>query len=167
MKKIVLILALAVLSLTGQRLSAQTPYVGGSVTFAYSNYFQFDQHFFGGYEFNDKWAIGGGLGLNVVTHGNGHGIIGGFMAAYVRFTPWHNNLVYTDIKWRTEALLQDAVGVSGADIGFCGSLRFRVSNHIDIFTDFVPLGVRYSAGDTYPVIGILGNGCSLGMHYRF
>ena len=130
MKKIVLILALAVLSLTGQRLSAQTPYVGGSVTFAYSNYFQFDQHFFGGYEFNDRWAIGGGLGLNVVTHGNGHGIIGGFMAAYVRF-------------------------------------RFRVSNHIDIFTDFVPLGVRYSAGDTYPVIGILGNGCSLGMHYRF
>ena len=167
MKKIVLILALAVLSLTGQRLGAQTPYVGGSLTLAYADHFTFNQHFFGGYEFNDKWAVGGGLGLDVSTYGNGHGVVGGFMGAYVRFTPWHNNLLYTDIKWRTELLLQDSVGVSGADIGFVGSLRFRVTNHFDVFADFLPVGVRYSGGDTYPLIGILGNGCSLGVHYRF
>ena len=142
MKKIVLILALAVLSLTGQRLSAQTPYVGGSLTLAYVNHFTFNQHFFGGYEFNDKWAVGGGLGLDVSTYG-------------------------TDIKWRTELLLQDSVGVSGADIGFVGSLRFRVTNHFDVFADFLPVGVRYSGGDTYPLVGILGNGCSLGVLYRF
>ena len=71
MKKIVLILALAVLSLTGQRLGAQTPYVGGSLTLAYVDHFTFNQHFFGGYEFNDKWAVGGGLGLDVSTYGNG------------------------------------------------------------------------------------------------
>ena len=93
MKKIVLILALAVLSMTGQRLSAQTPYVGGSLTLAYVDYFKFDQHFYGGYEFNDKWAVGGGLGLDVSTYGNGHGVVGGFMGAYVRFTPWHNPAV--------------------------------------------------------------------------
>lgn len=167
MKKIVLILALAVLSLSGQRLSAQTPYVGGSLTLAYVDHFKFDQHFYGGYEFNDKWAVGGGLGLDVSTFGNGHGVIGGFLGAYVRFTPWHNDLVFADIKWRTELLLQDAVGVAAADIGFVGSLRFRINRHFDVFTDFIPVGVRYSGGDTYPLIGILGNGCSLGVHYRF
>ena len=91
----------------------------------------------------------------------------GPMCGSVRFTPWHNDLLYTDIKWRTELLLQDSVGVSGADIGFVGSLRFRVTNHFDVFADFLPVGVRYSGGDTYPLIGILGSGCSLGVLYRF
>ena len=167
MKKIVLILALAVLSLTGQRLGAQTPFVGGSLTLAYSDHFQFDQHFYGGYEFNDKWAVGGGLGLDVSTYGNGHGVVGGFMGAYVRFTPWHNNLLYTDIKWRTELLLQDAVGVAAADVGFVGSLRFRINRHFDVFADFIPVGVRFYDDEAFPLVGILGNGCSLGVHYRF
>lgn len=167
MKKIVLILSLAVLSLTGQRLSAQTPYVGGSLTLAYVDHFKFDQHFYGGYEFNDKWAVGGGLGLDAATYGNGHGVVGGFLAAYARFTPWHNDLLYADIKWRTELTLQDSVGVAGADLGFVGSLRFRINRHFDVFTDFVPLGVRFYDDETYPLVGILGNGCSLGVHYRF
>ena len=101
------------------------------------------------------------------TYGNGHGVVGGFMGAYVRFTPWHNNLLYTDIKWRTELLLQDAVGVAAADIGFVGSLRFRINRHFDVFADFIPVGVRFYDDETYPLIGILGNGCSLGVHYRF
>ena len=163
MKKVIILL---VLSMACLEISAQNPYIGGSVTLAYTGGFKSENHVFGGYEFNDKWAVGGGLGLDLSAYGS-NAVVGGLLAAYVRFTPWHNDFVYADVKWRTEVLLQDAVGVSGADIGLCGSLRFRVTKHIDVFTDFVPVGVRYSGGETYPLIGILGSGCSLGMHYRF
>lgn len=163
MKKVIFIL---VLSMACLKVSAQTPYIGGSVTLAYSNGFTSDTHAYGGYEFNDKWAIGGGIGLNLLSYGS-NTVAGGFLGVYVRYTPWHNDILYTDIKWRTETLLRDAVGVDGADMGFVGSLRFRINDHIDIFTDFIPVGVRYSDGETYPFIGILGSGCSLGLHYRF
>lgn len=167
MKKIVLIIALAVFSLTGRQLRAQTPYVGGSLTLAYSERFLFAPNFYGGYEFNDRWAVGGSLGLDASTYGNNHGTIAGFVGVNARFTPWHNDVLFVDIKWRTEVLLQAKVGIAAADLGFEGSLRFRVSEHIDIFTDFFPVGVRYSPDKTVPLIGILSSGCSIGMHYRF
>lgn len=152
------------LSLSCLKLSAQTPYVGGSLQAAYTTYFDFRPHFLGGYEFNDKWAIGGGVGLDLTATSNS-AYAAGFLAAYVRYTPWHNDYIFTDIKWRTEAILKD--GINGADLGLMGSLRFRVSDHIDIFTDFLPVGVRYSFDDATPLIGILSNGCTLGLHYRF
>ena len=164
MKKISFVFALLVLSFVSHNLCAQSPYVGGSLSLAYHESFQLKPHFLGGSEFNDKWAIGGGIGLDLSAYG-GDAIAAGFAAVYVRFTPWHNDVLYTDIKWRTEAIIRD--GINGADIGLCGSLRFRVSDHIDIFTDFMPLGVRYTGGDFYPLIGILCDGCSLGLHYRF
>lgn len=165
MRKILIALSWTlVLSLTYYNVSAQTPYIGGTLTAAYYNSFELDTHFFGGYEFNDKWAIGGGVGLTLNAY-DSNAIVAGFLAAYVRYTPWHNDVLYADIKWRTEALLRD--GINGADLGLCGSLRFRVSDHIDIFTDFLPVGVRYSGGDFSPLIGIFGKGCTLGLHYRF
>lgn len=165
MRKIVFKLAFVlVFSLTFLTSNAQTPYVGGTLTAAYNNNLKFDTHFYGGYEFNEKWAIGCGAGINLYAY-NSNAVAAGFLAAYVRYTPWNNGILYTDIKWRTEALVKN--GINGADIGLCGSLRFRVSDHIDIFTDFVPVGVRYSSGEYYPLIGIIGDSCSLGLHYRF
>ena len=163
MKKVIFTL---VLSLACLEIKAQTPYIGGSVTLAYMGGFQSDTHFYGGYEFNDKWALGGCVGLNLLAV-ESNAVAGGFLGAYLRYTPWHNDILYTDIKWRTEILLRDEEGVDGADIGLCGSLRFRINDHIDIFTDFIPVGVRYANDDTYPLVGILGSGCSLGLHYRF
>jgi len=164
MKKVSIVFAFVVLSLVSHNLCAQSPYVGGSLTAAYYNSFQLKTHFLGGYEFNEKWAIGGGIGLDVSAY-EGDAVAAGFIAAYVRFTPWNNGILFTDIKWRTEALILD--GINGADIGLCGSLRFRVSDHVDIFTDIMPLGVRYSGGDFSPLIGILCDGCNIGLHYRF
>jgi hypothetical protein len=163
MKKILFIL---ILSLACLKVSAQTPYIGGSVTLVYSDGLASDNNFHGGYEFNEKWAVGGTVGLNLVSYNNTT-VAGGFVGINVRYTPWHNDVLYTDIKWRTEALLRDAIGVEAADLGFVGSLRFRVSDHFDIYTDFLPVGVRYSGGDTFPMIGILCSGCSLGLLYRF
>lgn len=164
MKKISIVFAFVVLSLVSHNLYAQSPYVGGSFTAAYYNSFQFKTHFLGGYEFNEKWAIGGGIGLDLLAY-DSDGIAAGFIAAHIRFTPWHNDILYTDIKWRTEVLIHD--GINAADIGLAGSLRFRVSDHIDVFTDFVPLGVRYIGGNFSPLIGILCDGANIGLHYRF
>lgn len=158
-----LLIAMA-MSLACFSAKAQTPYIGGSLTAAYSNVFRLDTHFLGGYEFNDKWAVGGGIGLDLTGYEHG-ATTSAFLGMNIRFTPWHSNVLYTDIKWRTEALLGD--GVRAADIGLCGSLRFRLNSHIDIFVDCAPLGVRYSSGRYYPLIGILGDGCSMGLHYRF
>lgn len=164
MKKFTLFFTLIILFLVSHPLSAQTAYVGGSLNAVYYHSFQLKTHFFGGYEFNDRWAIGGGIGLDLAAS-NRNSAADGFVGAYVRFTPWHNDVLYTDIKWRTEALIGN--GIEGADVGLCGSLRFRVSEHIDIFTDFMSLGARYSGGDFDPLIGVLSDGCSLGLHYRF
>ena len=165
MKKIVTVLCVtAAVLLTARNSSAQTPYIGGSLTAAYHEIFRLDTHFFGGYEFNDKWAIGGGLGLDIAAYDE-DAAIGAFLGANVRFTPWHNNFLFTDIKFRTETIINE--GIETADVGLCGSLRFRVSDHFDIFTDFVCLGARYENDDFSPLIGILGNGCTLGVHYRF
>ena len=162
MKKFLFIL---VLSLACLKISAQTPYIGGSVTLAFSKGLSSENNFHGGYEFNDKWAVGGTVGLNLLSY-EGDTVAGGFLGINVRYTPWHNDILFTDIKWRTEALLNED-GVNGADLGFVGSLRFRVSDHFDIFTDFIPVGVRYSNEETFPMVGILCSGCSLGLHYRF
>lgn len=163
MKKVLFIL---ILSLACLQVNAQTSYIGASVTLAYSDGLASENNFHGGYEFNEKWAVGGTIGMNLFSY-EGTTVAGGFLGVNVRYTPWHNDVLYTDVKWRTEALLQDAEGVVGADMGFVGSLRFRVSRHIDIYTDFLPVGVRYSSGDTYPMIGILCSGCTLGLLYRF
>ena len=56
---------------------------------------------------------------------------------------------------------------NAADIGLVGSLRFRVSDHIDIFTDFLPIGMRVYGEEYYPLFGVLSDGCTLGLHYRF
>ncbi|MBQ5979291.1 MAG: hypothetical protein IJL58_04630 [Bacteroidales bacterium] len=164
MKKITIVFALVVLPLISHNLCAQSPYVGGSLNAVYFDNFQFKTHFLGGYEFNDKWAIGGCIGLDINVYDDG-AANAGFIGAYVRFTPWHNDVLYTDIKWRTEALIQE--GIDGADIGLIGSLRFRVCDHVDIFTDFLPLGMRVYGGENYPFFGILSDGCTLGLHYRF
>ena len=68
MKKIVFFLSLVAISLTCRNMNAQTPYLGGSLTAAYNSYFKLDSHFLGGYEFNDKWAVGGGIGLEIIRH---------------------------------------------------------------------------------------------------
>ena len=165
MKKIITILLAAVISMMAARTSsAQTPYIGGSLTAAYHDIFRLDTHFLGGYEFNDKWAIGGGLGLDIAAYDE-DAAAAAFLGANVRFTPWHNKVLFTDIKFRTETIINE--GIESADIGLSGSLRFRVSDHFDIFTDFVSLGARYENDSFSPLIGIFGNGCTLGVHYRF
>ena len=164
MRKVSIVFTLVALSLFSHNLCAQAPYVGGSFNAVYFDNFQIKTHLLGGYEFNDKWAIGGCIGLDVNVYDNG-AENNGFVGAYVRFTPWHNDFFFTDIKWRTEVLHQEDFNV--ADIGLIGSLRFRVSNHIDIYTDFLPIGVRTDGEDYYPLFGVLSDGCTLGLHYRF
>ena len=68
MKKIITILLAAVISMVAAKTSsAQTPYIGGSLTAAYHDIIRIDTLFLGGYQFNAKWAIGGGLGLDIAA----------------------------------------------------------------------------------------------------
>ena len=113
-----------VLSLACLEIKAQTPYIAGSVTLAYMGGFQSDTHFYGGYEFNDKWALGGCVGLNLLAV-ESNAVAGGFLGAYLRYTPWHNDILYTDIKWRTTG----PISVSAAPCG-SGSTTISTSSPI-------------------------------------
>ena len=156
------LIALLALSGAGNKLGAQTPYVGGSLTAYYANAFSLSVTALGGYEFNDTWAVGGGLGVDISPSQAGQ------LALYARWTPWHNDSVFLDVKARTEGYFNDSLQFICADAGLVGSLRFRVGGHVDIFADVANLGARiYRGGDAIPMIGVFGDTARMGILYRF
>lgn len=156
------LITLLTLSGAGLKLGAQTPYVGGSMTAYYSNSFVLSATVLGGYEFNDTWAIGGSIGFDITPSQAGQ------IALYARWTPWHNDVIFMDVKLRAESYIVDAFKFFCADAGLIGSLRFRTSDHVDIFADVFNLGARfYRGGDTIPMIGLFGDTARMGVLYRF
>lgn len=166
MQKVTFNLALGlILLLCATNASAQRRYAGGSFTAFYSTHFDYSTHLHCGYEVNERWAAGGTLGVDLSTYSRyttTSGIIGG----YVRYTPWHNDILWLDIKCKAEMSLRKG-GIGSADLGFTGGLRFRLSPHWDVYTDIACLGARYVYDYWSPLIGITGSGCSVGALYRF
>lgn len=156
------LIALLTLSGAGNKLGAQTPYIGGSLTAYYVNSFALSASVLGGYEFNDTWAVGGGLGFDIAPSQAGQ------IALYARWTPWHNDFIFMDVKLRTESYFFSDIRFICADAGLVGSLRFRASNHVDIFADIANLGARiYRGWDVMPMIGMFTDTARMGVLYRF
>ena len=156
------LIALLTLSGAGNKLGAQTPYIGGSLTAYYVNSFALSATVSGGYEFNDSWAVGGSLGLDIAPS------LAPQISLYARWTPWHNDVLFVDVKLRTEGYFSGKFHFVSADAGLVGSLRFRASNHVDIFADVVNLGARiYRGGDVLPMIGMFTDTARMGVLYRF
>ena len=154
-----------ILLFIGTEAGAQTPYAGGSFTAFYSTHFDYSTHVLGGYEFNDRWAAGGGLGIDLSKYSRYMNTTG-FLGGYVRYTPWHGDVLWLDIKCRAEMAFRFR-GIMNMDMGLVGGLRFRVSPHWDIFTDIASMGVRYFNDTWSPLVGITGSGCQVGALYRF
>lgn len=169
MKKFLFCLfALLAISGAGNKLGAQTPYVGGALTADYSYGYNFhcSASVLGGYEFNDRWALGGGIGLGIYPFGASQ------LALYARWTPWHNDVLFLDVKLQSEGFFGRGFTFYGLDAGLVGSLRFRVGDHIDIFADLANLGAQFSSAATNgakvkPMIGIVSDSARMGLLYRF
>ena len=156
------LIALLTLSVAGNKLGAQTPYVGGSLTAYYVNSFALSTTVIGGYEFNDSWAVGGSLGFDIAPSPAPQ------ISLFARWTPWHNDVLFVDVKLRAEGYFSEQFHFTSADAGLVGSLRFRVSGHVDIFADVANLGARiYRGGDVLPMIGMFADTARMGVLYRF
>ncbi|MBQ9284695.1 MAG: hypothetical protein IJ209_00195 [Bacteroidaceae bacterium] len=136
-------------------------FVSGSASFVYRN------ENFGmtilpgvGYEFNDRWAVGAGLGLTYFGEE-----AKGLTNPYVRFNCWNNKLVFVDLKGTTE--ISFGQGDANAFIGLRPSLRLAVNNHLQLSADMGLLGVDIDNDPATPAFGVGISGIDLTLIYRF
>lgn len=163
MKKILAIFV-SLLALSSITQAQSGGFIGGGISSAYSGKFSYQTTIHGGYAFNDKIAIMamGGIAAAVTE---GDGIVLGETGAYVRFTPWHNDFLFIDIKSRVELVFSDEI--EGIDVGVVPSLRFRLSPTIELFTDVAFAGVRYIYGYWMPCIGVSSHDAVVGVNFLF
>ncbi len=157
MKKIVI----AMLMLLSMNANAKAQwFVAGGMNLGYfKENFQFALLPSVGYEFNDRWAVGMGLGMEIVSSE-----ACGYVEPYGRFNCWNNKKVYIDVKARAELLFQRELGA--AQIGFTPSIRYSINDHWQILGDVGLFGVEYLE-EWYPVIGVGSIGIGTGVIYKF
>ena len=91
MKKIVMMML--VLASMSVKVNAQW-FVSGNAGIGYlADRFQMKLLPAAGYEFNDRWAVGFGLGMGVQRD-----YVFGIVAPYVRFNCWNNGKLFVDVK---------------------------------------------------------------------
>lgn len=165
MKKLILLLTTMVaFATTGKAQERGTFFVGGTAGIGYSDYFEFNLEPVFGYEIKDWVAVGTGIGMTVAAADVASTVIG-IAEPFVRFTPWHNDLVYIDLK--TTASLGFTNELLLAQIGVRPGIRFRVTPHCDVAADLGLFGAQYNYGDWRPVFGINGTSVGLWVAYRF
>ena len=156
MKKLMMILALV----CSVNASAQW-FVGGGANFGYfKDNFQFSLHPQGGYEFNDRWAVGLGLGFTVVSSD-----IFGYVEPFVRFNCWNNEKVFIDLKARTEFLFNH--GLAGGQMGISPSLRYKINDHWQVYGDVGLFGAEYLGDEWRPALGVGSIGIDAGVIFKF
>lgn len=157
MKKIVMMML--VLASMSVKVNAQW-FVSGNAGIGYlADRFQLKLLPAAGYEFNDRWAVGFGLGMGVQRD-----YVFGIVAPYVRFNCWNNGKLFVDVKAKADVAFNDAVV---ADIGFAPSLRFAINDHWQVGGDFGLIGAQDADGDWSPAFGFTASGVDVSVIYRF
>lgn len=162
MKRLFIIIALIGASLCASAQKAW--FIGGTGQIGYTGQFEFALEPQFGYEFTDRWAIGTGLGMLVVAE-SGYGVVMGSVEPFARFTAWHNDLVYIDLKATTGFAFTDELVL--AQLGIRPSLRFRINDHWDISADLGLFGAQCTYGDWTPALGLSATSAGLWFAYRF
>lgn len=146
--------------------SAQkTWFVGGTASIGYVNNFTFALEPQFGYEFNDRFAIGTGVGFTLVDDEYYTDIVG-IAEPFFRFCAWHNERVFIDLKATAGFGFTDELDL--CQIGIRPSLRFRINDHWDMAADLGLLGAQYTYSDGWrPAFGISAVSASLWFAYRF
>lgn len=165
MKKfLVLITALLSVTFAANAQERGAFFVGGTAGIGYSDYFEFAVEPVFGYEIRDWVAVGAGLGMTVAANDMASAVAG-VAEPFVRFTPWHNDLVYIDLK--AAAALGFNSELLTTQIGVRPSIRFRVAPNCDVAADLGLFGAQCNYGDWRPAIGISGTAVGLWAVYRF
>ena len=139
MKKILLFVLLLSASIASTAQSGW--FVGGSAGIGYRNYFVISGEVRVGYEFTDWFALGSGLGAVICAGKDGFFDVTGIAEPFARFCVWHNESVYLDLHVLGGIEFTDELHY--CQVGLRPSIRFRVSENIDMAADLVVLGAQY------------------------
>lgn len=139
MKKILLFVLLLSASIASNAQSGW--FVGGSAGIGFRNYFTVSGEVRVGYEFTDWFALGSGLGAVIFVGRNDFFAITGIAEPFARFCVWHNDNIYIDLHVLGGIEFTDELQF--CQVGVRPSLRFRVSDNIDMSADFIVLGAQY------------------------
>lgn len=128
--------------------------LGFTTSISYTDYFTLALEPTIGYEFNDFFAMGTGIGMGYNSQADKSF---GMVEPFLRFTPLHNDFFFLDLK--TDACWGWTLGEENVFLmfrfGLNPSLRFRVSEHWDISTDIGVFGVQENWDRSWiPYIGI-------------
>ncbi len=137
----------ATLCATSFIANAET-FIGGLAGFAYSNEI-FTMSFAPciGYEFNDKFAIGSYGGVSVYE-GDAYGLINPFL----RITPCQNDRIAFDLKIQSNIEVNEGEALSINGISPC--LRAKISNKLEIASDFGIFGFQCYGGECTPSVSL-------------
>lgn len=158
MKKILAILF--ILLSASVNVNAQWFISGGANVGYYKNNFHFSLRPTAGYEINNRWAVGLGLGMEVASD-----LVFGYVEPYARFNCWNNDKVFIDVKGGAELLFQSELGA--AQIGFKPSIRYKINDHWQVYGDVGFFGAEYYDGEWGPSLGVGSVGIGTGFIYKF
>ena len=139
MKKILLFVLLLSASIASKAQSGW--FVGGSAGIGFRNYFALSGEVRVGYEFTDWFALGSGLGAVVIWGRDNFFEVTGIAEPFARFCVWHNESIYLDLHVLGGIEFTDELQF--CQVGVRPSIRFRVSENVDMAADLIVLGAQY------------------------
>ncbi len=157
MKRMMLLFALV----CSMNASAQW-FVSGTAGLGYlSDEFQLVLKPGAGYEINDRWAVGLGLGLGVfdnTAYGN--------IVPYGRFNCWNNSKLFVDVKAEADMWVGGG-GLGLMELGFVPSLRYSFNDKWQVSGDFGLIGTQRIDGSWSPAFGFTSASVELAAIYKF
>ena len=139
MKKTVIFVLLLSASFASKAQSGW--FVGGSAGIGIRNYFTVSAEVRVGYEFTDWFALGSGLGAVVFMGRDDFFAVTGIAEPFARFCVWHNESIYLDLHVLGGIEFTDELRF--CQVGVRPSIRFRVSDNVDVAADLIVLGAQY------------------------
>lgn len=158
------VLMMLVLASMSVNVKAQW-FVGGTGGIGYfGNGFALEAVPQAGYEFNQRWAVGLGLGgaITINEGAGGYAVIDPF----VRFNCWNNGKFFVDVHAEADMRLNSDDFVS--NVGFVPSIRYAFSDHWQAALGVGLVGVRIGSEDSLdPYFGFTARGLTLNVIYKF
>lgn len=139
-------------------------FIGGTAEIGYSYSFQFTLEPVFGYEFNDRIAIGTGVGP-LIAVGDGGSIVMGIVEPFIRLCAWHNDRVFIDFK--TTAGIGFTNTIEMLQVGIRPSLRVRLTEHWEMSADLGIFGAQYNNNGWAPAIGVGATTAGVWFTYRY
>ena len=126
------------------------------------------------YSINQTWAVGSQLGVKLL-YANKMTTCYGVVKPYVRYTVWHNDVIYLDLRGQAGVSFDNRLQT--VEMGIVPSLRVKVADHWSVKFTFGLLGATYEPHAQPSVEGksqqwsggykLNAGDASVGVTYRF